>query len=149
MQITVQNYGNFGTMPGCVMGRIKWHGVRAAVLGESKVITKEAGEYDYANKKLTWKIVVNQNKAEMKDIVVIDQLPKGVTLDPDPGSVQYQISKGSQSTGPEPLDAKSDAPGYSYKKENKTSKLYLYLPNMSAERIRLQLPILPLLMWMK
>lgn len=100
----------------------------AAVQGKSEVITKEAGEYDYANKKFAWTIVVNQNKAEMKDIVVIDQLPKGVTL--DEVSVQYQISGGSRSTGPVKLTATGNAPGYSYEKEN--GIFNLYLPDMNA-----------------
>ncbi|MBS5951221.1 MAG: hypothetical protein KIC47_13055, partial [Clostridium sp.] len=43
----------------------------------SNVIDKQSKSYDYENKIITWKIVVNNNKTKLKDVVVTDNIPLG------------------------------------------------------------------------
>lgn len=103
--------------------------VTAGVACKSQVIEKKAGAYHYGTQQLSWSIVVNQNKEEMKKIQVVDTLPTGLTL--VEGSVKYKMEGGS-STVPEKILPKvagiADAPGYSY-----TNGIFtIYLSDMDA-----------------
>lgn len=100
--------------------------VTAKVPCESKVIEKTAGDYDYSTQKLSWTIVVNQNKEAMDKIQVVDTLPQGVTLDTN--SVKYTVTGGNKPVSETALSNTGTAPGYSYS----NNILTIYLKDMDA-----------------
>lgn len=57
-----------------IKGKVEYEGQQYY---SSSVIKKTGAGYDYINREITWKIVVNANKMEINNAVVKDYIPKG------------------------------------------------------------------------